>query len=120
MKLTSRLAAQAVLSPTQYCRISAAKAPACSLCTMRWAAPLARSGSCDAQGVHAPDTAEAHICKAALEAEGIEALVQGEALAGVIGGVPAGSATAPRVWILDDSRAAGAAAVVARFGFPAR
>jgi hypothetical protein len=63
----------------------------------------------------ASNTAEAYICKAALESEGIEALVQGEALAGIVGGVPAGIATAPTVWILDDARTADAAAVVARF-----
>lgn len=66
----------------------------------------------------ASNSAEAHICKAALLSEGIEALVQGEALAGIIGGVPAGAATAPTVWILDDARAADAAAVVARFSSP--
>ena len=63
----------------------------------------------------ASNTAEAHICKAALEAEGIEAVIQGEALAGIVGGVPAGGATAPTVWILDDSQAAAAAGVVSRF-----
>jgi hypothetical protein len=35
MKLPSRLAALAVLSATRRCWISAAKAPACSLCTSR-------------------------------------------------------------------------------------
>jgi hypothetical protein len=38
MKLPSRLAALAASSATQYCSVSAATAPACSLCTMRYAA----------------------------------------------------------------------------------
>ena len=63
----------------------------------------------------ASNTVEAHICRAALEAQGMQALVQGEALAAIVGGVPAGAAAAPTVWILDDARTADAAAVVARF-----
>ena len=58
---------------------------------------------------------EAHLCVAALEAEGIEAVIQGEELSGAQGGIPVGAATAPSVWIVNDEDAEAAALVMARF-----
>ena len=58
---------------------------------------------------------QAHICRAALEAEGIEAVIQGEELFGARGGIPVSEDTAPSVWIVHEKDTAAAAMVVARF-----
>src|SRR5512135_1865185 len=58
---------------------------------------------------------EAHLCVAALQAEGIDAVIQGEGLSGAQGGIPVGAATAPSVWIVNDEDAQTAAMVIARF-----
>lgn len=49
----------------------------------------------------APHPTDAHLVKGLLEARGIPAMVRGEALFGLRGGVPFAADTAPSVWILD-------------------
>ncbi|MGE0354191.1 MAG: DUF2007 domain-containing protein [Gemmatimonadales bacterium] len=68
----------------------------------------------------AADPAEAHLCLAVLESEGIEAIIQGEYLSSIQGGVPCGPATNPTVWILDAEDAERAAGIVARFAATTR
>jgi rubredoxin len=46
---------------------------------------------------------EAHFIKGLLEAEGIYAIVQGEALFGARGELPLTFETLPSVWVLDDA-----------------
>ena len=51
----------------------------------------------------AQNLVEAHLIRNHLEANGIDALIQGELLASVAGGaVPAGVESAPTVWVVDD------------------
>ena len=50
----------------------------------------------------ARDPVEAHLLRAVLESDGIEATVQGEFLYLVRGGVPFDHHTAPSVWVADD------------------
>ncbi len=58
---------------------------------------------------------EAHYLSGLLEGAGIRCLVQGEALAGVQGGVPITVETAPSVWVIDAAQAAEARAVIAEY-----
>ena len=51
----------------------------------------------------AHDPTEAHLVKGLLEANGIAALVRGEAVFGLRGEVPVTTETLPTVWVLDDS-----------------
>jgi hypothetical protein len=57
------------------------------------------------------DVTEAHFVKGLLESQGLSALVRGEALAGLAGGIPLADAC-PSVWILDDDREEQARAVI--------
>ncbi len=50
----------------------------------------------------AHDPADAHLVKGLLEAEGIPAVVQGEHLFALRGGIPVTADTSPSVWALDD------------------
>ena len=50
----------------------------------------------------ARDPVEAHLLRAVLESEGIEATVQGEFLYQARGGVPFDNHTAPTVWVTDE------------------
>jgi hypothetical protein len=50
----------------------------------------------------ARDPGEAHLLRAVLESEGIDATVQGEFLYLVRGGVPIDNHTAPSVWVADE------------------
>ncbi len=47
--------------------------------------------------------AEAHLVRGFLEAEGIEAIVQGDTLSTIFGGVPIDSDSLPSVWVTDDA-----------------
>ena len=58
-----------------------------------------------------PDVTEAHFIKGLLESQGLSALVRGEALAGLAGGIPLADACSS-VWILDDDREEQARAVI--------
>lgn len=51
----------------------------------------------------AQDPTEAHLIRGLLEAEGIEAIVQGEHLFTIRGGVPLTPDTSPSVWIVQDA-----------------
>ena len=57
-------------------------------------------------------TAEAHLVRAFLEAEGIEAIVRGEHLSAIFGGIPIDKDSLPSVWIVDDADYDRAAALV--------
>jgi hypothetical protein len=59
---------------------------------------------------------EAHFVKGLLEADGIRAEVQGESLFGVRGEAPATPDTLPSVWVVDESEAARALAMLAKYG----
>lgn len=48
-------------------------------------------------------TAEAHLVRAFLEAEGIEAIVRGEHLSAIFGGIPIDKDSLPSVWIADEA-----------------
>lgn len=63
--------------------------------------------------------AEAHLVKGFLEAAGIVAVVQGENLFGVRGGVPMSSGTEPSVWV-SEADVAQARRLVAEFQRGAR
>jgi hypothetical protein len=60
-------------------------------------------------------SAEAHFVRGLLETEGIQAEVRGEDLSGVRGGVPITPDTSPAVWIVEDSEAEQAGALVKRY-----
>jgi hypothetical protein len=62
----------------------------------------------------ARDPVEAHLLRAVLQSEGIEATVQGEYLFLVRGGVPFDGSTTPSVWV-DDEDVDRARTVVERF-----
>ncbi|MGH9198498.1 MAG: DUF2007 domain-containing protein [Acidimicrobiia bacterium] len=55
---------------------------------------------------------DAHLLRGLLEAEGITAIVQGEALFGVRGEVPVSFDTLPTVWVLNDAELDRARAIV--------
>ncbi len=55
--------------------------------------------------------AEAHLLKGVLDNAGIETEIRHEALFGATGGVPVNEAR-PEIWVIDDSRAADALAVL--------
>ena len=59
--------------------------------------------------------AEAHLVKGLLESEGIGAEVHGEDLASVRGAVPVTPDTSPSVWIIEESQAEEAAALIERY-----
>lgn len=59
---------------------------------------------------------EAHLVRGVLEAEGIQAEVQGESLFGSRGGAPVTADTLPTVWVLADEDESRAAEVLADFG----
>jgi len=48
-------------------------------------------------------SAEAHLIRAFLENDGIEAVVRGEDLSAVFGGIPIDGDSLPSVWVLDDA-----------------
>ena len=52
----------------------------------------------------ANDPGDAHLARDILNNRGIEAIVQGESLFGLRGGIPITPDTSPSVWIIDDSR----------------
>jgi hypothetical protein len=58
---------------------------------------------------------EAHLVQGVLEANGIAAEVHGESLFGARGEAPVTSDTLPSVWVLDDSQASSARAVLAAY-----
>lgn len=58
---------------------------------------------------------DAHLIKHFLEANGIAALVRGEALYGLRGETPFTTDTLPTVWVLDDSTAARARDLIAEY-----
>ncbi len=64
----------------------------------------------------AHDPAEAHLVKGLLEANGIAALVHGEAVFGLRGEVPVTTETLPTVWVLEDSEVPRARDLIAEFG----
>ena len=47
--------------------------------------------------------AEAHLVRGFLAAEGIDAIVQGESLSTVFGGIPIDRDSLPSVWVTDDA-----------------
>ena len=57
---------------------------------------------------------EAHVVRGYLEAAGVHAIVQGEAISALLGGVPLTPDTAPSVWVAE-SDAERAAALIADF-----
>ena len=59
---------------------------------------------------------EAHLVRGLLEANGIQAEVQGESLFSVRGEAPATPDTLPSVWVSDDGEATRALAVLADYG----
>jgi hypothetical protein len=59
---------------------------------------------------------EAHLVRGLLEAEGIQANVQGESLFGARGEAPVTPDTLPTVWVVDDSDVARAAQILAGYG----
>ena len=61
---------------------------------------------------------EAHLVKGVLETNGIAAEVQGESLFSVRGEAPATPDTLPSVWVLDESDASRALAVLAEYASP--
>lgn len=61
----------------------------------------------------ARDSMQAHMLKAALEAEGIEVQIVGESLQAVIGGVPPGWQTAPQL-LVPENRAEEARRILQR------
>jgi hypothetical protein len=52
----------------------------------------------------AQGSVEAHMVKEFLEAQGIPAIIQGEDLYAIRGGVPMTSDTLPSVWVLQDDQ----------------
>jgi hypothetical protein len=58
---------------------------------------------------------EAHLVQGVLEANGIAAEVHGESLFGARGEAPVTPDTLPSVWVLDDSQASSARAVLAAY-----
>ena len=62
----------------------------------------------------AANPAEAHLCVAALQSEGIEAVIQGEHGFALQGGIPAGETSLPTVWVAGEAAAERAATVIAR------
>lgn len=58
---------------------------------------------------------EAHLVLGILESEGIVAEVRGEALSWALGEIPITMDSLPSVWVLDDSQADRAAALVIRY-----
>jgi len=61
--------------------------------------------------------AEAHFFKCVLDTAGIESEIRHESLFGASGGVPVNEAR-PELWVLDDARAAEAAALLRQQGPP--
>ena len=59
---------------------------------------------------------EAHFIRGLLEADGIEAQVQGESLFGIRGDGPWTPDTLPSVWVLNESDAPRALALLAEYG----
>jgi predicted RNA-binding Zn-ribbon protein involved in translation (DUF1610 family) len=59
--------------------------------------------------------AEAHLVKGLLQSEEIQAIVRGEELSGVRGGVPVTLDTSPSVWVLDDSQTESATAKIKQY-----
>ena len=59
--------------------------------------------------------AEGHFVKGLLESEGIQAIVRGEELSGVRGGVPVTLDTSPSVWVFEDSQIEGATVIIKRY-----
>ncbi len=59
--------------------------------------------------------AEAHFVKGLLQSEGIEAIVLGEDLSGVRGGVPVTLDTSPSVWVLEDSQIESISILIKRY-----
>ncbi|PYP32830.1 MAG: hypothetical protein DMD47_03005 [Gemmatimonadetes bacterium] len=51
----------------------------------------------------APDPLDAHLVERLLAGEGIRAVVRGDYLFGVRGGIPITGATGPSVWVLHDA-----------------
>ena len=51
----------------------------------------------------AQDPLDAHLVERLLTGEGIRAVVRGDYLFGVRGGIPITAATGPSVWVLDDA-----------------
>jgi len=65
----------------------------------------------------ANDPTEAHLIRSFLESEGIEAIVEGESLFGIRGGIPITSETSPSVWLLDDSQFEMAVELISQFRY---
>jgi len=60
----------------------------------------------------AGNAAEAHMVKLALDDAGIESRVVGELLNGVVGEIPVGDVSTPRVWVHEDDAVAARSTIV--------